>query len=808
MQSRQVQFENQSHHEAVTRRRQRLQQAKDRTYYSSTDEGQNIFRGLFMPYAIALTEAIANSKEGRASTWAKYAALVEDRAEELGTDYLAYIAIRKMVDCIDTGRNKLTDVATIIGRCIDEESRINYYLQHGEAETKGLIKAKLNKRNSSPRYKSYGIKKAVENQLLEKGWSKDEFYQGWVGHERTGAGLFLIEAAIRKGWFVRKPKRVSASKSPNLLYPSPGLIQYQRELRQRLDDVADMGWPLLERPLDWEVQDEESRFNKTGGYHSQWLRDTKPLCRGRHYRSVFGHEAIGLLNTLQHTAWCIDQEVLKIVEACWEQGISVGSLNTPFDDPQLSEGMPEHLQELEESHPDRKAWRKRQHTLHEAHEKQVQKSRSAICALSLSRQFISHSRFYLSWSCDFRGRCYDQQTWLGRQKSDFEKSLLTFADGCRLDPKAEDWAAQAVGAAYLGSRGTLQERQQWTRANTELLTAIADNPLAITSRWEIADEPWQFLQLAIEWSKVVIRRTKSRWNVPITAASTASGLQLLSGMRRAPKGMEFSNLTPTAAPDAPPKDAYMEVLRVAREMAEAREETAWLAPYLIHRSLGKPVLMVAIYGGSYRTNREDVIEALRKEGLYPDPISWEESKTVTDLLTEASKAVFPAAFETLAWLKKLAQAALKAEATAFSWTTPTGDLIHQAEYENADPIRIQTHLLGKVSVGLGSIDLPDTKRLLSGFSPNFVHSYDAALLKAAFHDWTRPLVTVHDCVGVLPIDMDNALERLRRAFVRVCEGDPLSSLANDIGVDPKTLRRLGQGDGQLHDVLKSEYMFN
>jgi hypothetical protein len=272
--------------------------------------------------------------------------------------------------------------------------------------------------------------------------------------------------------------------------------------------------------------------------------------------------------------------------------------------------------------------------------------------------------------------------------------------------------------------------------------------------------------------------------------------------------MEFSNLTPKADPNAPPKDAYLEVLRVARELSQANPETAWLAKHLIHRSLGKPVLMIAIYGGSYRTNRDDVITALKKEGLFPDPISWEDTAVMTDLLTTASKQVFPAAFETLAWLKKLAVAAIKADATAFSWHAPTGDLIHHAEYEYAEPIRVQTHLLGKVSIGLGSMNVPDTKRLKSSFSPNFVHSYDAALLKAAFQGWERPLVTIHDCIGVLPTDMDDALERVRRAFVRVCDGDPLAQLAEGLGVGLESLERLSQGVGELELCIQAQYMFS
>ena len=67
---------------------------------------------------------------------------------------------------------------------------------------------------------------------------------------------------------------------------------------------------------------------------------------------------------------------------------------------------------------------------------------------------------------------------------------------------------------------------------------------------------------------------------------------------------------------------------------------------------------------------------------------------------------------------------------------------------------------------------------------------------------------IHDCIGALPTDMDNALERVRRAFVRVCDGDPLGDLAEGLGVASESLRRLPNGAGDLQEVLDSGYMFN
>ena len=85
-----------------------------------------------------------------------------------------------------------------------------------------------------------------------------------------------------------------------------------------------------------------------------------------------------------------------------------------------------------------------------------------------------------------------------------------------------------------------------------------------------------------------------------------------------------------------------------------------------------------------------------------------------------------------------------------------------------------------------------TNEQLKSFTPSFVHSYDAAVLKESFTDWNAPLSVIHDCVLVLPSDMDKALDRLREGFVSVTSGDPLAALADDLGVAAATFERLDQ----------------
>ena len=111
-------------------------------------------------------------------------------------------------------------------------------------------------------------------------------------------------------------------------------------------------------------------------------------------------------------------------------------------------------------------------------------------------------------------------------------------------------------------------------------------------------------------------------------------------------------------------------------------------------------------------------------------------------------------------------------------------------------------------IAVGSVNKPNEKRHKSGFAPNYVHSFDACLLKTAFQQWEKPLVTIHDCLAVLPNDMEDAQERIRQAMIHICQGDPLAKLADGLKVTPDELLRLELGEGELKPIQSADKMFN
>ena len=809
---KELQHEIEMSRAATVALRRSIQKAQDQKYLSSTDYGRDFAKTFIIPFSEALVEATSKTSRGRAtvSNIAKTYKSMQTIFSLVDEKVIAGIGIKSLLDCLGVAKYdkpRTAEAASFIGKRIEDEVRTSYYHQLAPDDVVSAIDKELSTKTSNPHFRRYGAKKAAERLLKEKGWHQDELYPSWSSELRQRVGLYIIEIAKKLGWVTLEKRMVRKNKTQGFLDLSQevkvSFIHYQAELEKYLV----FNYPLIDIPLDWEVQEGASRNNFSGGYYHEWIRKQNRLCRSYNSDTEFGQEAIDLLNRLNRTAWNIDVDLYKIAQSSLDKGFTIGSLKAVFHDPRLDQEMPEDIKALSQKDHRRTEWRKERSLLHTQLADAKRKSIRSRDALQLASKFLKQPRFYLSWSCDYRGRMYTQQSLLHRQSTDVERSLVTFSDGCELDERGEYWASQALGSAFLGSKCGYEERKAWTYSNKELIKSISDDPLGMSAHWELADEPWQFLQLCLEWNRVVLTKDKHLWDVPISADASASGLQLLSAMRRDPKGMEWSNLFKAKSASEPPRDAYREVLRIAKEIASKAEEDKWMVDYIENRKLGKAILMKKLYGASLQTNRTDVKLALIEDGLYPNPFHYEEVNRLTKILTIASEVVFPKAFEALDWLQKLFKEAKKNGNLSFTWTTPNEDSIHLIE-NMVKTIDIRTSHLGQVRIGTEQGDSPDFAAMKNALAPSFVHSYDAAVLKSSFKDWRQPLAVIHDCINVLPNDMDRALDRLRKGFVHVVNEDPLAKLADDLGVNEEQLKRLDQGRAELEDVFESTYMFN
>ena len=236
-----------------------------------------------------------------------------------------------------------------------------------------------------------------------------------------------------------------------------------------------------------------------------------------------------------------------------------------------------------------------------------------------------------------------------------------------------------------------------------------------------------------------------------------------------------------------------------------------MLPQLDYRSIGKPAVMLSVYGGSHQSIKEDIEDAvdeiqdeLEAQALQ---VGKRDMSKLTTLITSASQQVFPAAYEALSWLKRLAKQAHKDGQESLKWTTPTNDQIHLTKYD-IQTTKIYIAFNGTVTISDFNSDEPDLTKQVSSFAPSFVHCYDAALLKEAFSDWKHPIAVIHDCIRVLPADMDRAMDRIRDGFSSIVAGDPIARVADDLGVPSTQLKRLPQLDQDLSSVQHSKCMFH
>lgn len=811
-------YELQVRDESQRRYDKKVDKAISKDYYSSTDAGRHTIHVTIKEFGDRMLEVCDQQSTKLASRKnLKQAYRIINRVIEAfksqdlteedidtsevnrGAYRLSVFALKTILDSYSRNKEANITVAAMackIGELVNSEMELIYYYGEMPENIAKRGKRKARDPDANPKNRRYNPIKLMKN-LATRERISYEGYGGLTPSEQSQVGMFFIELGTMIGLLDTKNVIVGKTKQQKFLFADE-LIERLNDLEtnyrfRAFDDV-----PLKLKPLPWEYESSPSRINTSGGGHSKFVRHRHKLCRGYYTDTVFKHEAIDLLNKLQDTAWMVDNQVLTIARQCLEKGYTVGSFQSMVDKPEPLVPIPGLSDEEVLKRKGAKAVEHR--AANNANKKYLRTAR----VLETVKEYQYDGEFYYSWSCDWRGRIYPIASWLQIQGPDYERALLQFRQGCELNKVGKQWAARAVGGAYLGSTSSYDDRENWTYQNEELIKLIASDPISNIGLWDGAKEPWSFLQLALEWSAVVLFETKSTWHVPVGVDSTASGLQLLSAMRRDKQGMRFANLLPSND-STKPQDAYMRVLELAKEQAVTNHQRH-LLDYLDYRNVGKPALMLSIYGGSFKTILARILEFFDDKKI---EISYDDCKAVTSLVLAASKKTFPEAYKALSWLKKLARIAFEdLEMDRLSWSTPTGDYIDLTQNELA-MMKIHTELLGTVNVALGETEEPDTKSMTSSFAPSFVHSYDAALVKAAFHDWEQPIALIHDCVRLLPNDMNQAISKIKIGFTKVCNGDPLSQLADDLGVDAEMLPRLPQGDDNLlGQVMNSTYMFN
>lgn len=777
-------------------------------------------KSIFDQFVLPLSEAVRSEIDNTQSNH-QHAALKLLAA--LDTNVMAFLAVRTVVNTImQTASGDHRRLASAIGKTIHSELVLaqieahNPELYHTLANDFGR-KLSKDERHRMTVFKRSAKKAGVEVIEWETG-SRDQVGMYLLGVMEV---LGLVEIAPHRGPVKTKSGRGLKSE-PRPVFLAESVTDEINESKAFTAISMPVYGPTVEPPRDWTAID-------SGGFH------TPELIRGHRYLiragSAVRERAKGVampivldaVNTLQRTAWAVNEEVLEIVHKAAAEGlgtkeiVSLESLPKP-ESLEWAKSIAKEDMTAEQA-LEFKLWKRKMAEWYTQRKLLGTKYGRFYSATRAAEMFRAYPSIWFVYFADSRGRLYPMTYGLNPQGSDLQRGLLRFSRGLPLDsPDAIRWF-HVQGANKWGfDKATLEERQQWVVDRQEQILQMASDPLSHAG-WREADSPIQFLAWALEYS---------RWyhdvsgtfisHLPISMDGSCNGLQNLSALLRDEIGGKATNLTANEQM----QDIYAQVAAAATVRLRAMltgEHAELVHRWLTHgvnRKVVKRSVMTTPYGVT-RSSAEDYVvsDYLAEE---TNPFTKEEYRAAAKVLMQA---VWPAigdvvvkGREAMAWLKRAARVIVNSQSgedtPLIQWESPSGFPASQA-YWGREETRIVSRLHGIMNLRVHTeSEEADVYKHSSGLAPNFVHSMDAAHLHRTTSTASKrgidALAMIHDDYGTHAAKAQELFDIIREQFVAMyLEHDPIKEFKDRypmIADPPKP------GTLDITEVLRSKYFFS
>ncbi|AGK86693.1 RNA polymerase [Synechococcus phage S-CBP42] len=769
--ARQLRRELEQGEEARRRLQNSTRKAHERAYASSTVYGQKLLKTNLNLVAQHLKQRLRHIFKG--GTGEDYG-LIHTHLKAADPEILALLTMKVALDVLGQERfPSVNDLTIAIGSAVETELRLSWYRK---------VDPDLYRKVANGFHSSTGTQQKATVFRLRFNKAGLE-WQPWGRTTRHKVGAWCLDGMMSAtGWIVKEMVQHSTRKRSTVLHYSREFLGIRDSIMEQALRLAYCMWPMLCPPNDWSNEER-------GGYLTEDIRQMGPMVRkaGASGPCKQGDIPISFLNNLQRVSYRLNPAVLATANTLFDRFHSVGSMvrMEHLDPP------PAIPEDADEETVNRY---KRDRRRIEDHNAQLEQKNWRTTETLFVANLYSEETFWLPWSFDYRGRVYSQVTGLNPQGTDFDKSLIYFAEE---GPVSEPWLAWHVATTAGHDKLSHESRRQWTRDNLDQITAIAEDPLGNLSLWADAGEPWCFLAACLEYHACCIACTKQTSGLPIGIDATCSGLQHLASMTLDRTAAEQVNVVRGA--EDRPADGYRTVAEVAIRYID--DET--VHPF-IDRKVTKRTVMTVPYGVS-RTSARDYIRSALIEKKFDLSIRGRLPKIVDAIYKKAVPEVFAGPVDVMKWLQESAETLLESKET-IQWTTPSGFNVTQ-DLRKSNATQIKTKLMGsvlKVMVGDGWGD-PDVKHHIGAIAPNLVHSLDASLLHLTFAYWDKPFTVIHDCVLGRSCDMDQMGHDIRLHHAEIYKGLPLVDWAKQVGVEVR--EGLIKGDLDMDEVLDSPYFF-
>lgn len=720
---------------------------------------------------------------------------------------LAFLTVRTLLDTsLQNKRNAPTAVARLIGQSIYGEALLEKF-ESVEPELYYTLVYDFERRmTKSERHRLTVFKLQAEKAGVA--------LPMWSPEDKIAVGTTLIYLAREVGLIemseIKEGKKTI--RQYTIAAEVAGMLDH---IKGFMAGVQPMMLPCVEPPRDWVTAND-------GGYHTAVMRRVAPcVIRGRpRVEDLTDVPDVPLraVNALQRRPWRINQQVLDTVDlvgARFDVGevLAQAELPKPRAPEWLTDDMTKdnmHGGQLAEF----AAWKVEMREWYTENKSRGVQWGRYYEAIRVARMYRD-KEFWFVYQYDYRGRAYANTRGVSPQGSDLQKALLRSSVGVPItDARAKFWFF-ITGANRFGfDKATLQERYDWTVERTDMLMAIAADPVA-NRQWTEADKPFQFLAWCFEFAQFTAMPASFLSYSALGQDGSCNGLQHFSAMLRDEVGGLATNLTPLSTQ----QDIYRLVAEeTARLLCEYSEDAHPIAGrwkrHKLSRDLVKRSVMTLPYGSTRFSCSDFIFKEYVSKHKAPEFDKTEyraASRWLSVPVWDAIGNVVVKAREAMAWLQDASDELIAAGVDEISWTSPSGFVVRQ-RYGKSEYIKVETRLSQTIRIRPTvrlELEEPCARRHRNGIAPNFIHSCDAAhmqfLICAAEDAGLGHLAFIHDDYGTTADGTEKLHELIRATFVDMYEaGCPLEKFKAAYGL-PRPLPERGNLDLQV--VRQSTYFF-
>jgi DNA-directed RNA polymerase len=815
----------------------------------------------------------ARASQGRRPEWLKTILHIKPET-------LAYLGLHACYNAALSGKG-VSSLTQEIGRLIDKEC-LRFDLVEGEdvevnKDNKRIIKM-VSKTQSSPEVRLKSIRNIT---------TKNGFSSLWFGVDKDHGGKRLnlrrkssnaspvLSAVLEHcNIFEKRTETVSKiSRKSSLVFTEEAELELKKSTEH-------MSWqqPMLKpiplgSPAPWTAFD-------TGCYSDPFLASSVKLIRNATRRQMNNVEHqftkgeplyVKALNALQATPLSINEDMLEVLQWCWEKELTFGKFpkQTPPEFPRLPKDFATSMS-IEAIAQVKEDQREQRKTAQEI------KGTSAVMRqdLQTATELAVHDWFTIPWNLDKRGR-FNCVPAFNYHRADHIKSLFQFYRGYKVEGNNAYWLKVHIANCCdfeKISKATLDQRVAFVDSKHELLLEIANDYKATLEKWSEAASPMQFLAACFEYKRFIDEGDGFVGYLPYSMDGTNSGVQHYSAASLSKSEGLLCNLVPMSKPQdlyqtvadkvvvslksftssdhhyKPENRSHIEeahkwlktIPKVSDDVLKAK---VWLA-YGPDRSTLKRAVMCFPYSskatGMTKQYVEDLMKPLQKQVAYQTikkhPIAKTEkerfhaARFLANISYDAIVKTLPSASKAMEYLQSVASVLCK-QGKELQWITPSGFPIC-SDYQKSDQLKTQIFLYdrkvgsrtrSKVTFRLetGKVDV---RKSLAATPANFTHGNDAAAMALTIVNLQdnygiQDFYMIHDSFAVSG-DVSHLYTAVRESFISMYSDrcvfqdfkDDLSKLLDnptDFDLPENNVPPIPpKGTLDLKEIMNSEFCFS